>query len=98
MAILGTQSLTNEVVLSERQVTNEFRIREIQEEIENRKVHVRVELGPFITEERGPNGETETRGSSTRGITVWENEAYDAIRDTWANSDLIAKVTSILNG
>jgi len=97
MTIISTQSLTNEVVLSERQVTNEFRIREIQEEIENRKVHVRVELGPFITEER-PNGETETRGSSTRGVTVWENEAYDAIRDTWTNADLIAKVTSILNG
>jgi hypothetical protein len=97
MTIISTQSLTNEVVLSERQVTNEFRIREIQEEIENRKVHVRVELGPFITEER-PNGETETRGSSTRGVTVWENDEYDAIRDTWANADLIAKVTSILNG
>jgi hypothetical protein len=54
-------------------------------------------LGPFITEER-PNGETETRGSSTRGVTVWENDEYDAIRDTWANADLIAKVTSILNG
>jgi hypothetical protein len=97
MTIISTQSLTNEVVLSERQVTNEFRIREIQEEIENRKVHVRIELGPFITEER-PNGETETRGSSTRGVTVWENDEYDAIRDTWANADLIAKVTSILNG
>jgi hypothetical protein len=97
MTILDTQSLTNEVVLSERQVTNEFRIREIQEEIENRKVNVRVELGPFITEER-PNGGTETRGSSTRGITVWENVEYDAIRDTWNNADLIAKITSILNG
>ena len=97
MAILDTQSLTSEVVLSERRVTNEFKIREIQEEIENRRVHVRVELGPFITEER-PNGETETRGSSTRGINVWENEAYDTIRDTWNNADLIARVTEIMNG
>ena len=97
MAITSTLTLNKEVVLSERQVTNEFRIREIQEEVENRRVHVRIELGPFITEER-PNGETETRGSSTRGINVWENDEYDAIRDTWANADLIAKVTSILNG
>jgi hypothetical protein len=97
MAITNILSLTAEVVLSERQVTNEFRIREIQEEVENRRVHVRIELGPFITEER-PNGGTETRGSSTRGINVWENDEYDAIRDTWANEDLIAKVTSILNG
>ena len=97
MAILDTQSLTAEVVLSERKVTNEFKIREIQEEIENRRVHVRIELGPFITEER-PNGETQTRGSSTRGVTVWENEAYDSIRDTWTNADLIARVTEIMNG
>ena len=97
MAILDTQSLTAEVVLSERRVTNEFKIREIQEEIENRRVHVRVELGPFITEE-SPNGETQTRGSSTRGLNVWENEAYDTIRDTWNNADLIARVTEIMNG
>lgn len=97
MAILDTQSLTTEVVLSERRVTTEFQIREIQEEIQNRRVHVRVELGPFTTETR-PNGETEVRGSGMRGVTVWENEAYDAIRDTWTNADLIAKVTEILNG
>ncbi len=97
MTILDTQSLSTDVVLSERRVTNEFKIREIQEEIENRRVHVRIELGPFITEER-PNGETETRGSSSRGVNVWENDEYDDIRDTWTNADLIAKVTSILNG
>lgn len=96
MNILNTQSLNTEVVLSERRVTTEFKIREIQEEIENRRVHVRIELGPFITKER-PNGETETRGTSTRGVNVWENDEYDAIRDTWTNADLIAKVTSILN-
>lgn len=97
MNILDTQSLTTEVVLSERKVTTEFQICEIQEEIQNRRVHVRIELGPFTTETR-PNGETETRGSSTRGVNVWENDEYDNIRDTWTNASLIAKVTSILNG
>lgn len=97
MAILDTQTLTTEVVLSERTVTTEFQIREIQEEIQNRRVHVRIELGPFVSEER-PNGETEVRGSGMRGITVWENDAYDAVRDTWRNEDLIARVTEIMNG
>lgn len=95
--IVDTQELSNEVVLTERTVTTEFRIVEIQEEINNRKVTARIELGPFITEER-PNGETEIRGSGRRGVTVWENEAYDLVRDTWTNTDLIARVTELMNG
>lgn len=95
--IVENQTVQSEIVLSERVTTNEFRIVEIQESIRNRNVRAEVELGPFITEER-PNGETEVRGSGRRGVTVWENEAYDAIRDTWTNADLLAAVTAALNG
>lgn len=95
-AITATQSVTTEIVLQERVTTSEFIITEIHENIRNRFVRAEVELGPFTTETR-PNGNTEVRGSGRRGINVWDGDAYDAIRDTWANSDLIAAVTAKLN-
>lgn len=95
--IVENQTIQSEIVLSERVTTTEFRVVEIHESIQNRFVRAEVELGPFVTHER-PNGETETRGSSRRGVNVWENDAYDAIRDTWSNADLLAAVTAALNG
>jgi len=94
--IADTQTVTGEIVLSERVTTNEFIITEIHESIRDRYVRVDVELGPFVTEQR-PSGEY-IRGSSRRGLTVWENEAYDAVRDTWRNQDLMVQVKAILNG
>lgn len=94
-AINQVQPVSGEIVLQERVVTNEFVITEIHESIRNRFVRVDVELGPFTTETR-PNGETETRGSGRRGLVVWDNDAYDAVRDTWANADLMAAVKTKL--
>lgn len=94
--ITDTLSLNTEIVLSERRVASEFIIQQIQEDIRNRRVQVEIELGPFTTE-TFPDGRTETRGSSRRGVTVWEGAAYDAIRDTWNNTTLITKVTEVLN-
>lgn len=94
IADIGT--LNTEVVLTERIATTEFKIYEIHEYINQRQVRVEVELGPFVTEER-PGGETEVSGSSRRGVVVWQNEAYDAVRDTWRNEDLIAAVQAALN-
>jgi hypothetical protein len=95
--ILDKLTLANEIVLAERAVTNEFTIRQIQENIQQRRVQVEIDLGPFTTDSF-PDGRTETRGSSSRGVTVWEGDAYDAVRDTWRNEDLIAKLTEILGG
>jgi hypothetical protein len=95
--ILDTLTLETEIVLSERRVTTEFVIRQVQENIRDRRVHAEIELGPFTTETY-PGGREETRGSGQRGITVWENEAYDAVRDTWTNADLMVRLTEILNG
>ena len=95
--IVENQTIQSEIVLTERVTTNEFRIVQIQENIQNRFVQVEVELGPFVTEER-PNGESETRGSGRRGVTVWSGDAYDAVRDTWTNADLLTAVTAALNG
>lgn len=95
--IVDTLSLTTEIVLSERRVTTEFTIQQIQEDLRNRRVQVEIELGPFTTETY-LDGRTETRGSGRRGVTVWEGDAYDAVRDTWHNADLIARVTELLNG
>lgn len=96
-SIVDPQTVATEIVLSERVVTNEFVVVEIFESIVNRSVRAEIELGPFVTDTR-PDGSTQTRGSSRRGITVWENDAYDAVRDTWRNEDLIARVKTILNG
>lgn len=92
--IADGQTVNSEIVLSERVTTNEFMITEIHESIRDRFVRAEIELGPFITEERG--GQTFTRGSSRRGIVVWENDAYDAVRDTWRNEDLIARIKAAL--
>jgi hypothetical protein len=96
-SIVDPQTVTTELVLSERVVTNEFVITEIFESIVNRFVRAEIELGPFISESR-PDGSIQVKGSSRRGITVWENAGYDAVRDTWRNEDLIAQVKNILNG
>jgi hypothetical protein len=95
--ILDTVTLETEIVLSERRVTTEFVVRQIQEDIRNRRVQAEIELGPFTTETY-PGGREETRGSGQRGVTVWEGDAYDAVRDTWDNAALMAKLTEILNG
>ena len=95
--IVDTLTLDTEIVLSERRVTTEFVIRQVQEDIRNRRVHAEIELGPFTTETY-PDGREETRGSGQRGVTVWENDEYDAVRDTWDNAAPMAKLTEILNG
>lgn len=95
--IVENQTVQNEIVLSERVVTNEFRILEIQESVQKRYVRVEVELGPFVKETL-PNGEEEIRGSGRRGVIAWENEGYDAVRDTWRNEDLLVRVKQVING
>lgn len=96
-SIVDPQEITTEIVLSERVVTNQFVITEIYESIVNRFVRAEIELGPF-TIMTNPNGSTETRGASRRGVVIWENQAYDAVRDTWRNEDLIERVKLILDG
>lgn len=94
--ITDTMETNSEVVLQERKTTNEFKIIEIQESIQNRRVQVQLELGPFVEETNVEGVVTGVRASGRRGITVWENEAYDEVRDTWRNADLIAEVVSKL--
>ena len=94
-AINQPQTLTTELVLQERVTSNEFRITEIVESVQQRFVRVDVELGPF-TEVSRSDGKTEQRGSGRRAVQVWSGDEYDAIRDTWTNTDLLAAVTSKL--
>lgn len=94
-AINDVQGISSEIVLQERLTTTEFKVVEIHENIRDRMVRAEIELGPFITEER-PNGTTLTRGSSRRGVEAWSGDAYDAIRETWTNSDLLAAVKAKL--
>ena len=95
MPALITDTITSlsEVVLVERKTSSEFKVREIQESIEDRRVHVEIEFGPFV-EEDGPV--SRIRGSGGRGITVWEGDEYDTIRDTWTNVDLLNAIKSKL--
>lgn len=92
---LNSSSVINaEIVLSERKVTNEFIVKEIVENVEQRWVRAEIEFGPFTEEER-PWG-TEKRGSSRRGINVWNGTEYDAVELVWGNTLLIAKIKEIL--
>ena len=96
VGITEVGTLATEIVLSERRVSTEFKITEIHEHVQNRVVRAEVELGPFVTED-GPAGFAQSRGAGRRGVTVWQNEEYDAVRDTWTNADLIAAVTARLS-
>lgn len=89
-------TFTGEIVLTERIATSEFKIGEIRESTRDKNVVVEVELGPFITEDR-PGGETFTRGSSRRGLTLWSGDEYTAIADTWDNNDMIDKIKELLS-
>jgi hypothetical protein len=93
-SIVNPQTLSGEIVLSERVVANEFIIVEIMENIRARYVRAVFELGPFVTEQ-GITGDV-IRGTSVRSVVVWDNEAYDAVRDTWRNEDLLAAIKVIL--
>lgn len=87
---------TNEIVLTERIVATEWKIVRVQEDIRDRWVRAEVELGPFV-DEPGPGNTTISRGrGGIRNVMVWQNEDYDAIRDTWTNLDLIAKVKTLM--
>ena len=97
MTIANTQTSGSEIVLSERVVTTEYRIAQIHEDVIDRRVQVEVELGPFVTENIGPEGSGETRVRATggrRGVLVWEGDEYESIRDSWTNTDLIAAVAA----
>lgn len=94
--LLAPQTIEGEIVLTERKATNEFIIVEILESVVNQFVRVEVELGPFQTDER-PNGMIVKRGSSRRSLTVWANEEYVNIANTWDNAALLTKVTSLLS-
>jgi hypothetical protein len=93
MAILDTQVASAEIVITERIATTEYKIREIHEDIQNRRVRATVDLGPFIP----PTGPLDTeRASGSRYLLVWENDEYDTVRDTWTNADLIARVQVLM--
>lgn len=96
MSIVNTLTSQNEIVLSERVVTTDYRVTEIREHITERYVQVQIELGPFTTVNRGTedNPVMETNGTGRRNINVWSGDEYDAIRDTWTNTDLLAAVAT----
>jgi hypothetical protein len=95
ISLNAVTSTTAEIVLTERTVSNEFVIVEIQENIQNRFVRAEIELGPF-TEDKMPGGNSRRRGSSRRSIQVWSDDAYDAVALTWDNAALVKKVTELL--
>lgn len=96
MTIAETQSVGTAIVIQQAISTTDFKIVEVHESIQNGFVRADVELGPFTTV-TNPDGSTTTRGSSRRGVMVWEGDAYIAVRDTWVNADLLSAVNTILS-
>lgn len=97
MSIVQKQTTTNEIVLTERVVTNEYRIVSIEESIEERRVDVAIEIGPFVQEERFSGETVSVAKGGRRRLIVWQNEEYDTIRDIWKNDDLMSKVAELMN-
>lgn len=96
-AISEIQTTTDEVVVTERVVTNNFIVRAISENVEQRAVRVELEVGPFVeTPVLGPADTNTVIRGTRRMVIVWEGAEYDAIRDTWTNTDLLAAIPSKL--
>lgn len=97
-AISEIQTTTDEVVVTERVVTNNFIVRAIQENVEYRSVVVELEVGPFVDAPGplGPTGPTTVSRGTRRLITVWSGTEYDVVRDTWSNTELLAAIPSKL--
>lgn len=93
--ITQPSTLVTQIVVTPLVVATEFRITEVHESITNRVVRADIELGPFVLD-TGPGGQTRTRATGRRSLIVWKDDAYDAVRDTWNNPTLIAKVTELL--
>lgn len=89
MSTINTaQALTKEAVVQPKIASTTFRINGYHESVLNRIVVANIEFGPY---------DDKNKGVGTKRITVWEGTAYDAIRDTWTNADLLSTVTTILN-
>jgi hypothetical protein len=95
-AINEVATVSNEIVLAERVVTNEWRVSQIHENVLDRYVRADIELGPFDQDGTRPDGTPRTRGRSNRSIVVWQNDEYDVMRDAWTNADLLQKIQTIL--
>jgi hypothetical protein len=93
--LTNIQSFTGEIILSENISSSEFLITAIHEDIKEKTIKVEVEMGPFQIEEM-PDGTTTNRGISQRMLVVWEGSSYDAIKNTWDNVALNAKVSELL--
>jgi hypothetical protein len=98
-AISEIQTCTNEIVITERVVTDQFVVKSIIESVEHLFVRVELEVGPFeqVTV-LGLDGQPELRlRGSRRNILVWSNADYLAVRDTWDNASLIAAIPAALS-
>jgi hypothetical protein len=101
-AISEIQTTAEEFVITERVVTNNFIVRNILEDVENRLVRVELEVGPFVETPMpvppptdGTTTDTVLRGTR-RWVAVWSGDEYDAVRDTWGNTELLAAIPSKL--
>jgi len=83
MATIADQVTANTTVQTTVTSTG-YMVTEIHEDVRNKSVHATVEFAPF------------TRGSRRKTIAVWEGTAYEAVRDTWTNADLLAKVATLV--
>lgn len=86
MAIDSTQTTTSEIVVTERVTVSEFRVCSIYELFETRMVRAEVEFGAPVV-----SGGVPQRGTR-RLVTVWAGSAYDSIKETWTNADLLAEI------
>ena len=90
--ITDITTINREIVLSERVVTNQFRIIKINEDVAEKRLAVEVQLGPFVTDENN----TIIRTGPQFGVNIWEKEEYEQHRDSWTNDQLITATAAKL--
>jgi hypothetical protein len=98
MTITNTLTSDNDIILSERKTTTEYKIVDIYEDIKKRRVKVELAIGPFVTKTFPGLAQTIQvfPEGGTRSLVVWQGDEYDAIRDTWTNADLMAAVAALM--
>ena len=91
-AITDIANIDTEIVITERVVTNQFRILKIEENVADNRLQVEVQLGPFVLDENN----NVVRGGPQIGVGIWQNEEYMQHRDSWTNDELITAVKAKL--
>lgn len=82
--IFNPQVSESELVVVQQKTASEFKILEVVENFEFKFVKARIQFFPY------------SGAGDIRDVTVWRDEEYFAVVETWRNEDLVARIKEVL--